>query len=203
MSKLKRFWIINLRYERKSLAVPRSPSRGPAIYVFLVYMFKSPLLNSREWCSIALFFPTAMLQLVNTIERIAQFGLVVAPSEMNVNQQEIPAESDIWSVIMSFKDSFRLLFGYLRNNLNALVEDIELGSLSIAVTCSSLEILEGLWEDYISGHLNQVVQETLVTHEVLEILGLKELKLKVFISDEKYHNGKLILRKIPVSILLF
>ena len=104
---------------------------------------------------------------------------------------------------MSFKDSFRLLFGYLRNNLNALVEDIRLGSLSIAVTCSSLEILEGLWEDYISGHLNQVVQETLVTHEVLEILGLKELKLKVFISDEKYHNGKLILRKIPVSILLF
>ena len=182
---------------------PRSPLRGPAIYVFLVYMFKSSLLNSREWCSIALFFPTAMLQLVNTIERIAQFGLVVAPSEMKDNQQEIPAESDIWSVIMSFKDSFRLLFGYLRNNLNALVEDIELGSLSIAVKCSSLQILEGLWEDYISGHLNQVVQETLVTDEVLEILGLKELKLKVFISDEKYHNGKLILRKIPVSILFF
>ena len=185
------------------LPFPRSPSRGPAIYVFLVYMFKSSLLNSREWCSIALFFPTAMLQLVNTIERIAQFGLVVAPSEMKGNQQEIPAESDIWSVIMSFKDSFRLLFGYLRNNLNALVEDIELGSLSIAVKCSSLQILEGLWEDYISGHLNQVVQETLVTDEVLEILGLKELKLKVFISDEKYHNGKLILRKIPVSILFF
>ena len=179
------------------LPFPRSPSRGPAIYVFLVHMFKSPLLNSREWCSIALFFPTAMLQLVITIERIPQFGLVVAP------QQEIPAESDIWSVIMSFKDSFRLLFGYLRNNLNALVEDIRLGSLSIAVKCSSLQILEGLWEDYISGHLNQVVQETLVTHEVLEILGLKELKLKVFISDEKYHNGKLILRKIPVSILFF
>ena len=185
------------------LPLPRSPSRGPAIYVFLVYMFKSSLLNSREWCSTALFFPTAILQLVNTIERIPQFGLVVAPSEMKGNQQEIPAESDIWSVIMSFKDSFRLLFGYLRNNLNALVEDIELGSLSIAVKCSSLQILEGLWEDYISGHLNQVVQETLVTREVLEILGLKELKLKVFISDEKYHNGKLILRKIPVSILFF
>ena len=143
-----------------------------------------------------------MLQVVNTIERIAQFGLAVAPGEMKGNQQEIPAELDIWNVIMAFKDSFRLLFGYLRNNLNAVVEDIELGSLSIAVTCSSLEILEGLWEDYISGHINQVVQETLVTHEVLEILGLKELKLKVFISDEKYHNGKLILRGIPVSVLL-
>ena len=143
-----------------------------------------------------------MLQVVNTIEKKAQFGLAVAPGKMKGNQQEIPAELDIWNVIMAFKDSFRLLFGYLRNNLNAVVEDIELGSLSIAVTCSSLEILEGLWEDYISGHLNQVVQETLVTHEVLEILGLKELKLKVFISDEKYHNGKLILRRIPVSVLL-
>ena len=90
-------------------------------------------------------FPTATLQLVNTIDRIAQrFGLVVAPGEMQGNQQEIPAEVDIWNVIMAFKDSFRLLFGYLRNNLNAFVENIELGSLSITVKCSSLQILEGL-----------------------------------------------------------
>ena len=135
-------------------------------------------------------FPTATLQLVNTIDRIAQFGLVVAPGEMQGNQQEIPAEVDIWNVIMAFKDSFRLLFGYLRNNLNAFVEDIELGSLSITVKCSSLQILEGLWEDYISGQLNRVVEETLVTHEVLENLGLDELKLKVFISEEEYEKGK-------------
>ena len=78
-------------------------------------------------------FPTATLQLVNTIERIAQFGLVVAPGEMQGNQQDVAAEVDIWNVIMAFKDSFRLLFGYLRNNLNAFVEDVELGSLSITV----------------------------------------------------------------------
>ena len=135
-------------------------------------------------------FPTATLQLVNTIERIAQFGLVVAPGEMQGNQQEIPAEVDIWNVIMAFKHPFRLLLGYLRNNLNAFVEDIELGSSSITVKCSSLQILEGLWEDYISGQLNRVVEETLVTHEVLENLGLDELKLKVFISGEEYEKGK-------------
>ena len=135
-------------------------------------------------------FPTATLQLVNTIERIAQFGLVVAPGEMQGNQQEIPAEVDIWNVIMAFRDSFSLLFGYLRNNLNAFVEHIKLGSLSITVKCSSLHILEELWEDYMSGHLNRVVQETLVTHEVLENLGLDELKLKVFISEEEYEKGK-------------
>ena len=118
---------------------------------------------------------------------------MVAPGEMQGNQQEIPAEMDIWNVIMAFKHSFRLLFGYLRNTLNVFIEDIELGSLLITVKCSSLQILEGLWEDYISGHLNQVVQETLVTHEVLEILGIDELKLKVSISEEKYRNGKRLL----------
>ena len=96
----------------------------------------------------------------------------------------------MWQVIMSFKDSFRALFRYVRHKLNATVEDIELGSLSITVRCSSLQILEGLWKDYISGHLTQVVQETLVTHEVLQILGLDELKLKVFISEEEYEKGK-------------
>ena len=109
---------------------------------------------------------------------------------MQDNQQENPAEVDMWNVIMSFKDSFSALFRYVRNKLNATVEDIELGSLSITVRCSSLQILEGLWKDYISGHLTQVVQETLVTHEVLQILGLDELKLKVFISEEEYENGK-------------
>ena len=137
-----------------------------------------------------IFFPTAVLRLVNTFERIAQFGLVVTPYEMQDNQQENPAQVDMWNVIMSFKDSFRALFRYVRNKLNATVEDIELGSLSITVRCSSLKILEGLWEDYISGHLNQVVQEALVTHEVLEILDLDDLKLKVFISEEEYEKGK-------------
>lgn len=89
---------------------------------------------------------------------------------------------------MSFKDSFRLLFEYLHKKLNVLVQDIKLGSLSITVRCSSLQSLEGLWEDYISGHLKQVIQETLVTSEVLENLGLEELKLKVFISEEKYQR---------------
>lgn len=100
------------------------------------------------------------------MDNIAQFGFVVPPGEMEENQREIQAELDMWNVIMAFKDSFRLLFRYLKNNLNALVEDIELGSLLITVKCSSLQILEGLWKVCKRGYLNQVVQETLVTHEV-------------------------------------
>lgn len=126
------------------------------------------------------------------MDNIAQFGFVVPPGEMEENQREIQAELDMWNVIMAFKDSFRLLFRYLKNNLNALVEDIELGSLLITVKCSSLQILEGLWKVYKSGYLNQVVQETLVTHEVLEILGIDEVKLMVSISEQEYERGKQI-----------
>ena len=126
------------------------------------------------------------------MNNIAQFGFVVTPGEMEENQREIQAELDMWNVIMAFKHSFRLLFRYLKNNLNALVEDIELGSLLITVKCSSLQILEGLWKVYKSGYLNQVVQETLVTHEVLEILGIDEVKLIVSISEQEYERGKQI-----------
>ena len=126
------------------------------------------------------------------MNNIAQFGFVVTPGEMEENQHEIQAELDMWNVIMAFKDSFRLLFRYLKNNLNALVEDIELGSLLITVKCSSLQILGGLWKVYKSGYLNQVVQETLVTHEVLEILGIDEVKLIVSISEQEYERGKQI-----------
>ncbi|XP_073237496.1 uncharacterized protein [Porites lutea] len=135
----------------------------------------------------------AMLRLGMVIESFVQYGVVVAPGEMHRNQQEIPAEVDLWNVIVAFEHPFRLLFGYLGNTLSAFIEDIELGSLSITVKCSSLQILEGLWEDYVSGHLNQVVQETLVTNEVLENLGLDDMKLKVFISEEEYRHGKRIL----------
>lgn len=126
------------------------------------------------------------------MNNIAQFGFVVTPGEMEENQREIQAELHMWNVIMAFKDSFRLLFRYLKNNLNALVEDIELGSLLITVKCSSLQILEGLWKVYKRGYLNQVVQKTLVTHEVLEILGIDEVKLIVSISEQGYERGKQI-----------
>ena len=127
------------------------------------------------------------------IESFVQYGVVVTPGEIQRNLPEIPAEIDLWNVIVAFKHPFRLLFGYLGNTLNAFIEDIELGSLLITVRCRSLQILGELWEDYVSGHLNQVVQETLVTNEVLENLGLDDVKLKVFISEEEYRNGKRIL----------
>ena len=117
--------------------------------------------------------------------------------ELQLNPQDTPpTEIEIWTVIISFKASFELLLQYLRRKLNVLVRKHNVSSLLITVECSSLEILQGLWEDYRSGHLNAIAQEMLVTAEVLEKLGLDEVRLKTFISEEEYENGKQIFKDI-------
>ena len=104
--------------------------------------------------------------------------------------QQISSPDNIWRVILSFKNSFNLLVEYLRIKLGVDVQDSRLGSLIITVSCRSLQVLEALWEDYKSGHLNEMIQETLVTTEVLKELGLSELKLKTIISEEEYRACK-------------
>ena len=122
------------------------------------------------------------------------------------NLQGLPTETDIWTVVLSFKKSFHLFLQYLRNKLNVFVRHHDLGSLLITVECSSLQTLEELWKDYTSGHLNKVAQETLVTDAVLDKLGLTGVKLTTFISEEEYEKGKQIfmtkLGKVVLPIVL-
>ena len=96
-----------------------------------------------------------------------------------------PPDIDAWSVILSFKESVDLFFRYLWCKLHLLVRNNEVGSWHITVECSSLEVFDGLWEDYCSGHLNSVAQEILITPQVLKKLDLTELKLKTFIAEEE------------------
>ena len=102
--------------------------------------------------------------------------------QLQTNQQEL----DFWYVLYSFKEPIRLLVRYLKFKLGVDIQDNQLGSLVITVSCSTLQVLERLWDDYCSGHLNEVIQQTLVTAEVLEELGLSEVKLKTIISEEEY-----------------
>ena len=105
-------------------------------------------------------------------------------------RQDPPTERAIWRAIRSFKKGLNRLFKYLKVKLGVgVVSDTE-GSLLIKVTCSSLEILEGLWEDYSSGHLNEVIEQTLVTSDILEVLGLSDLKLQTTIKEEEYKKCK-------------
>jgi len=110
--------------------------------------------------------------------------------ELQTNQQNSPANLDFWYVLYSFKEPIILLLRYLRIKLGVDVQDNRLGSLVITVSCSSLEVLEQLWGDYCSGHLNEVVQKTLVTQELLKELCLSEVKLTTIISEKEYNMCK-------------
>jgi len=110
--------------------------------------------------------------------------------KLHLNPLDTPTEIQIWTVIISFKEAFELFLQYLRYKLNVFVRKHDVGSLLITVECSSLQILQGLWEDYRSGHLNAIAQEILVTGAVLEKLGLNDVRLKTFISEEEYETGK-------------
>ena len=75
---------------------------------------------------------------------------------------------------------------YMERVKNVLVVDKQLGSLIITVECSSLQILDGLWEDYCTGHLNEIAQTLLVTEYILREFGLLEVNLTTTILEEDY-----------------
>ena len=104
--------------------------------------------------------------------------------------QNIPVVLDFWYVVCSFKRPLELLIRYLKIKLGVDVQSCRPGSLVITVSCSSLEVLEALWDEYRTGRLNEVVQDTLVTGEVLEKLELSEVKLRTIISEEDYLSYK-------------
>ena len=83
---------------------------------------------------------------------------------------------------------------YLKLKLGVDVQGYRLGSLIVTVSCSSLEVLEALWKDYRTGHLNEVVQVTLVRAEILKELDLREATLRTIISEEDYLSYKNFLK---------
>ncbi|PFX19582.1 uncharacterized protein LOC111338019 [Stylophora pistillata] len=75
---------------------------------------------------------------------------------------------------------------YLKEVREVLIVETVFGSLIITVECISLEILDGLWNDYRTGYLNEMAQKYLVTKELLIELGLRDVKLTVTILENEY-----------------
>lgn len=75
---------------------------------------------------------------------------------------------------------------YLKDVRQVLFVDAQTGSLIITVECNSLKILEGLWNDYSTGHLNEMAQKYLVTDNILKEFGLTEVKLTTAILMKEY-----------------
>ena len=79
-----------------------------------------------------------------------------------------------------------------------------LENLWVTVECSSLRILEDLWEDYCSKILSECARDTPVTQDILEKLGLTSVKLKITISEEEYKGCRVqFLKNLGVYDSLF
>ena len=115
-------------------------------------------------------------------------------TELPASQQNNTEVQNFWDDVYSSKRLNRLK-KYLKKKFGADVQGDRRGSLIITVSCGSLEVLEELWKEYRTGHLNEVIQVTLVTAEVLEKLNLKEVKLRTIISEEDYLSYKEFLNK--------
>ena len=114
-------------------------------------------------------------------------------------QNGIPSTQEILNLVASnylaninpsTPEEFNGFVQYLLEVRKVLIVGTHSGSLIIKVKCSTLEILEDLWDDYCIGHLNEMAQVHLVTEEILKTLGLTELILTTSISDEKFRECK-------------
>ncbi|XP_022809800.1 uncharacterized protein LOC111346799 isoform X1 [Stylophora pistillata] len=93
------------------------------------------------------------------------------------------------------KKEYDEFLDYLQK-LGAIMTDVRYGSLVITVKCESLQILEDLWKDYSSGHLDEVVQNCFVTEKILKEMNLAELRLKTTMDIEKYNACKVYFEKV-------
>ena len=69
----------------------------------------------------------------------------------------------------------------------------DVGSLIIILNCHTIESLEHLWNDSLSGHLDKVAERYLVTNEMKKRLNLETINLKTTIKEENYLNCRKIL----------
>ena len=75
---------------------------------------------------------------------------------------------------------------YMERVHRAVIVRVQEGSLLVTVKCSSLQILDEIWEDYCSGHLNEVAQRFLITEDILKAFGPIEVKLATVIAADDY-----------------
>lgn len=113
----------------------------------------------------------------------------------NAANESIPSAQEVLSFIAfkcfqnvdpSNREELNGFLRYMRDVRQVVVLDTQQGSLIITVECSSLEILEGLWEDYRTGVLNAKAQKYLVTEHILKEFGLTEVRLTTTILEDEY-----------------
>ena len=79
---------------------------------------------------------------------------------------------------------------HLINVYKVRLVTLGVGSVIIILDCPTLESLEHLWSDYLSGNLDKVAERYLVTDEMKKKLNLETICLKTTITEENYWNCK-------------
>lgn len=101
-------------------------------------------------------------------------------------------------------DNYPLCFKYyLQGACDLIVKKVIEGSLRITVECSTMEILESLWEDYRSGHFNAVAEERLLTDDIKKRFDVESVKLQTTILEEDYLGCKLSLMGFSSEYIIY
>ena len=115
--------------------------------------------------------------------------------EQNALDRRIPSSQEVLNLIAtkyfetinpSNQEELNGFLQYMEKVRKLILVDVKTGSLIITVRCSSLRILDELWDDYRTGHLNKVAQRYLVTEDFLKELGLDSVQLTLNINEEEY-----------------
>ena len=127
----------------------------------------------------------------------SQVSNTTASLSGDVANDAIPSPQQVLSSIASrylnnlnpsTQEDFNSFVRYMREVREVILLDWKPGSLIITVECGSLKILEELWQDYCTGNLGRVVQECLVTEDILKELGLSEIKMITTIDEKDYRD---------------
>ena len=103
---------------------------------------------------------------------------------------------------LSKETGLDMYYAYLSKALQLISVEFQKGSIKVTAKCRTLEILESLWADYCSGHLNAVAEECLITEEVKEELGMETIELTTTMLEEDYLACRLSLMESSSTFLL-
>ena len=78
---------------------------------------------------------------------------------------------------------------------------VGIGSIIITVECRTLDSLEHLWSDYLSGELDKLAERCFVTEDMKKKLNLDRIELKTIIDKKNYLNCQKALRELLSTCL--
>ena len=127
--------------------------------------------------------PVQRMTMVPTASHMPEAGTGFPTAQQVLN---LAASKYLTTIDPSRPEDLNGLVYYLEKVRKILIVDTQSGSLIITVECRSLEMLDELWYDYCNGFLNKMAQKFLVTNEVLNELGVIEVKVTTTILEEDY-----------------